>query len=281
MTVLVLSILFVLAYAVSYSAGVNVAMARNVRGALAGETARESALNYALALLEKDGGENEFDTLDERWAEGGAATVDGMEFNILIRDEDRGLNVNQATQPPNDPEKDVDLRDVLKRVVTAVGGEKTDYDVLMTACDAMRPVLFIEEVRGIAGLDERLFADEEGKPALDALLATHPRRINVNTAPPAVIEALWPDAGPGQELVRRRDERPFEDESELVEFVMSHSDEKYGERLAKVLSVSSDFFTVSVAPATGRGERLTALVRRGGPAAGLLLVRRMKLESQP
>lgn len=280
-TVLVLSILFVLAYAISYSAGVNVAMARNVRGTLAKETAQESALNYALALLEKDGGENGYDTLEERWAQAATVAVDGKEFNILVRDEDRRLNVNLATQPPDNPEKDIDLRAVLERVVTAAGGAKPDYDMLMTACDAMRPVLFIEELLDIAGLDERLFENEEEKPALDALLSTHPRRVNVNTAAPAVIESLWPDAAPGRELARRRDERPFEDEAELVEFVISHSDEKYGERLTDVLSVSSDFFTVSVAPATGRGERLTALVRRAGPAANLLLVRRMKLESEP
>jgi len=279
MTVLVLSILFVLAYAVSYSAGVNLAMARNVRGALAEETAQESALNYALALLENDGGENEFDTLREDWADPASVSVNGMEFDVLIEDANRGLNVNLATQPPNDPEKEIDLRDVLERVVAAAGGDKAECGKLITACDAMRPVLFIEELRGIAGLDARLFAAEEGKPALDALLSTHPGRINANTASPAVIEALWPNAAPGQELLRRRDDRPFEDETELEEFVRSHSDKEYGERLAGVLSVSSDFFTVSVTPATGRGARLTALVRRGGPSAIVLLARRMELES--
>lgn len=279
MTVLVLSILFVLAYAVSYSAGINLAMARNVRGMMEEDAAAESALDYALALLEKDGGDSAHDSLDEKWAEPAKILVDEMEFEVRIQDQDRCLNVNKATQPPHDPEEDVDLRNVLERVVMAAGGQKTDSDKLIRACDTMRPLVFSEELKEIEGLDSKLFDLDDNKPALDALLSTHPFRINVNTALPAVLDALWPNPQIGRELARRRDERPFKDDGELQQFVLSQPDDKYGQRLSKVLSVNSDFFTVSVTPLTGRGERLTALVRRGGAAANVLLVRRLRLEN--
>lgn len=268
-----LSILLVLAYAVSYSGGVNLAAARNGRSALAREFAWESALNYALALLEKDAASNEYDALNEDWARPVRVTVGETEFDVAIRDEDRGLNINRAILPPKDPKKEIDLREVLEREVAAAGGDKADYDRLIAACEEMSPVLFIEELRRIEGLDENLFAAQQGKPSLDALLATHPEHINVNTAPPAVIEALWPDPAPGREMVRRRDDRPFEDQAELDEFLTSVSAPPYGERLSEVLSVSSDFFTVSVTPATGGGRRLTALARREGPSALVLFLR--------
>ena len=56
MTVLVLSILVVLGYAFSYSAGVYGSTARNARDALRRECAAESALNQARAMLCAHGG---------------------------------------------------------------------------------------------------------------------------------------------------------------------------------------------------------------------------------
>ena len=68
MTVLVLSILVVLGYAFSYSAGVYGSTARNARDALRRECAAESALNKAMAMLRANGGAGRFDSLDQPWA---------------------------------------------------------------------------------------------------------------------------------------------------------------------------------------------------------------------
>lgn len=68
MTVLVLSILVVLGYAFSYSAGVYGSTARNARDALRRECAAESALNKAMAMLRANGGAGRFNSLDQPWA---------------------------------------------------------------------------------------------------------------------------------------------------------------------------------------------------------------------
>ncbi len=146
--------------------------------------------------------------------------------------------------------------------------------------DPASPLVAVEQVRDLPGLNPRLFEAEEGKPALDALLSTHPKRINVNTASPVLLEALWPNPVSGRELLRRRNDRAFEDETELREFLRSLDHTDYGARLAGALSTASDFFRVSVTPASGRGERLTALVHRGGGAALVLLVRQGELETR-
>ena len=97
MTVLVLSILVVLGYAFSYSAGVYGSTARNARDALRRECAAESALNMAMAMLRANGGAGKFDSLDQPWAADDLSVRIGTE-NVLIKivDENRKLNVNRA-----------------------------------------------------------------------------------------------------------------------------------------------------------------------------------------
>lgn len=273
LTILVLSLLVMMGFSFSYSAGVNLATARNAREAAAREAAQQSALNYALAVLEKDARDSQIDTLNETWAKETAIEVGGFAFTVRIVDENRRLNMNRAVRPPLDPEKDYDLREALNRLILGSGGDESDCREFYDAF-ASTQIIFIEDILGAKGLSPRLFDVDANKPALNSLLSTHPLQVNVNTAMPSVIEALCPDTAMGRALLQRREERSFRDDAEIEAFLMTLTNEQAARRLAGVLSVSSDFFTVTVAPAAG-GEGLTALARRSGETALPLFVRRL------
>ena len=196
MTVLVLSILVVLGYAFSYSAGVYGSTARNARDALRRECAAESALNKAMAMLRANGGAGRFDSLDQPWAADDLSFQIGPE-NVLVNivDENRKLNVNRAACPPADPTKGPDLRDALERLVETAGGSRSDFDDICAWIDPATPgphddlapkspLPMISGLRRIPELRPILFTQSDMKPQLDSLLSTHPARINLNTASP-------------------------------------------------------------------------------------------------
>jgi type II secretory pathway component PulK len=293
-TVLVLSILVVLGYAFSYSAGVYGSTARNARDALRRECAAESALNKALAMLRANGGAGKFDSLDQPWAGGDLSIQIGTE-NVLISivDENRKLNVNRAACPPADLTKDPDLRDVLERLVETAGGSRSDFDAICAWIDPgtpgphdnlapKSPLPMIAGLRRIPELRPDLFAQTDAKPRLDSLLSTHPRRINLNTARREVLDALWDDPTITQQVIDQRQRQPFQSDADVAQFVQqldtASSDQNI---LTQALCAQSDYFTVTVTPADGPNEGLEALVRRTEAATEVLYVTRVPKEVAP
>ena len=216
MTVLVLSILVVLGYAFSYSAGVYGSTARNARDALRRECAAESALNMAMAMLRANGGAGKFDSLDQPWAADDLSARIGTE-NVLIKivDENRKLNVNRAACRPADPTKGPDLRDALERLVESAGGSRSDFDAICAWIDPgtpgphddlapKSPLPMIVGLRRVPELRPDLFAQSAVKPQLDSLLSTHPARINLNTARREVLDALWGDPTITEQVIEQR-----------------------------------------------------------------------------
>ncbi len=286
MTVLVLGVLVVLGYTIVYSARVNLHAARNARDILQQECAAESALNYAIALLKKDGEENDLDTLDEPWAEPGfSVTLAGSDYYVTIIDESRKLNVNRAAVEPQDPEKQFDLREALKRLTLSQGGAGGDYDAIRAWIDPEtvgfhedlapnRPLPFISGLRAIPGLDRSVLEPEYGRPGLEALLSTHPEHININTASEEVLAALWDDQAVAEEALDRRRGEPFQGQGDILSFLQSVHASSLMKESASVLQVRSDFFTVSVAPRGPAAEQLAALVRREKGHVRILHIRR-------
>ncbi len=275
-TVLVLSILMVLGYAFSFSAGVSRRAARNVRDALARQHAAESALTYGLAVLRADGVESEFDALTEQWAAPEVEVeVGAEEWSISIVDADGRLNVNRAVWEPPDPEEDVDLRPALRRVVECAGGAERDFEAICAWLDPAEPIMLISSLKDAPDLDPDLFSPEPGEPALDALLTTHSRHVNANTASEEVLGALLGDEETTGALLQRRDRQPFGTRAELEAFLDTLGAPESVLDAARFLDVTSEFFIISISNVgPRRADDLTAFVRRSGNAVQVLHLRR-------
>lgn len=285
MTLLVLSILIMLSYSFSFSAGVTLSAARNAQHALRRESAAESALNYAVALLRADAAAGDYDALDETWAgDGLSVEIEDMVFGVRIVDENRKLNVNQAVLGSGDPAKTLDLKEVLNRLVHAAEGGDADFQALCAWLDKdtpglhdslapKRPLPMIVGLKAIPDLDPVLFDTEEDKPGLDDLLATHPRHINVNTARRELLDGLWEDPDVTARLLERRGREPFRSAVDVRAFLATVLPSDIAKRSEPLLDVKSDFFTISVSPQRdGGAETLTALVKRVGETVSVLYV---------
>jgi type II secretory pathway component PulK len=294
MTVLVLSILVVLGYAFSYSAGVYGSTARNARDALRRECAAESALNAAMAMLHANGGTGKFDSLDQPWAADDLSFQIGTEnVQVKIVDENRKLNVNRAACAPADPTKSPDLRDVLERLIEIAGGTRTDFDDICAWIDPSTPgphddlapkspLPMIAGLRRIPELSPSLFTRTAMKPQLDSLLSTHPARINLNTAAREVLDALWGDPTISQQVIDQRQQQPFRNDAAVAAFVQGlDSPSSAPDFLARALSAQSDYFTVTATPADGPNEAIEALVRRSSAATQIVFVNRVSKEVAP
>jgi type II secretory pathway component PulK len=294
MTVLVLSILVVLGYAFSYSAGVYGSTARNARDALRRECAAESALNMAMAMLRVNGGADGYDSLDQPWASDHLSVQIGSEnVRIKIVDENSKLNVNRAVCAPADPTKGPDLRDALERLVESAGGSRSDFDAICAWIDPgtpgphddlapKSPLPMIAGLRRIPELRPDLFTEATLKPSLDSLLCTHPARVNLNTARSEVLDALWGDPMVTQKIVEQRKTQPFQSDSEVAGFVQQLDPTSAGSsNLTQALSAQSDYFNMTVTPADGPNEAFEALVRRTGAATQVLYIKRVSKEVAP
>ena len=294
MTVLVLSILVVLGYAFSYSAGVYGSTARNARDALRRECAAESALNSAMAMLRANGGAGRYDSLDQAWAADDLSVLIGTEnVRIKIVDENSKLNVNRAAIAPADPTQGPDLRDVLERLVEIAGGSRSDFDAICAWIDPgtpgphddlapKSPLPMIAGLRRIPELRPDLFARTLLKPQLDSLLSTHPARINLNTARREVLDALWDDPTISEQIIEQRQQQPFRSDAEVAQFVAQlNPGSPVPDVLAQALSAQSDYFTVTVTPDDGPNEALEALVRRTDAVTQVVYVKRVSKEVAP
>ncbi len=291
MTVIVVSVLLVLAYSLVSASGINVHMARNMREATEIESGAVSALHYAMALLALDARESKWDALNEEWAgEDLSVTVDGRAYGIAIADENRKLNVNRAASKPVDAGKDLDLREVLQRLVVKCGGDERDYEVIVRrvggvvgdepAPSSSGSVLhFAEELRANSGLNPELFKEVWDRAALLDVVGTHPERINMNTASRPVLGALWDDPLLIERIVERRKGQPFQSDAEIDTFLRDADAELYQTDSSRLLTAASDFFAVSVRFPGVRGRRhMLALVRRDADTVRVLRMRILDLE---
>lgn len=294
MTVLVLSILVVLGYAFSYSAGVYGSTARNARDALRRECAAESALNKAMAMLRANGGAGRFDSLDQPWAAEDLSFQIGPEnVQVNIVDENRKLNVNRAACAPADPTKGPDLRDALERLVESAGGSRSDFDDICAWIDPATPgphddlapkspLPMISGLRRIPDLRQSLFTQTGTTPRLESLLCTHPARINLNTASSEVLDALWGDPTISQQVIAQREQQPFQSDGAVAAFVQGLDTASSGQALlAQALSAQSDYFTITVTPADGPNEAFEALVRRMDAGTEVVYLKRVSKEVEP
>ena len=292
MTVLVLSILALLGYAFSYGAGVNASAARNSRDSARLDAGAQSALNWACSLLRSGQDERAPDTLEDAWNNPELQVTVGEDiFAVRIVDEDRKLNLNRAAVPPAD-EKQLDLRGTLRRLVLAAGGADDDAAALRAWVDPASagsgeadapnvPLPVIGALAAIPDLDRRLLKGSDGCTSLYELLCTHPRAVNINTAPEMLLEAIWPGAGVAAAIRDRRANRSFAAAEDVDTFLKTLMAPEQAAAYAPLFAVRSDYFSVRVTPAAGPARGLAALVRRNGRAIVLISVSPISKEDSP
>ncbi|MFQ5546281.1 MAG: type II secretion system minor pseudopilin GspK [Acidiferrobacterales bacterium] len=252
--------------------------AQNLSDRAQAETVRSGALEWAAIILTEDAKDNAIDDLTEVWAqdlpplpaEGGLVTghiVDAQgQFNLN--------NLVRGGQISNDDvavfqrllvsqELAVELADsVVDWLDTDAntqpsGAEDIDYLNVEPPYRAANQLLqSIGELRLVKGFDRD--AVEKLRPLITAL--PEATSVNINTAPSAVLSALFPDLSLSEadDLVSQRDEKPFSDVARLKERLPSDV------ALPKVpYDIKSSYFEVIVDTLFGRLQRQTvALLHR-------------------
>jgi len=263
-------VMIALAFALSFSAAVNLRAARNAREAMRFDAVAASALAHGMQLLRGDGAAGGPDTLLEAWAAGNIeVSVDGETCRVWIEDEERKLNVNRASRKPEKPADGPDLTPALTRLVVKCGGKETDVDRIREwlwpagddAAGTPGGALEISDLRSASGLSAGLLNEEPAKPGLASLAGTRGARLNVNTAREETLEALWNDAGLARRAVARRETAPFASAEAVAVFLRESNAPVEAINLSDAVCVASEYFAISARP-SGSGRVWRALVRR-------------------
>ena len=157
-----------------------------------------------------------------------------------------------------------------------------------------RGLLMLEELRGVEGVtDELLFGPSGGGERTGPVLSRYltcwgEGKVNLNTAPREVLEAVLGEAAPGmaQTIIEQRSSGPLRSVEEVSGF--SGLPESQRQRLLRRLTTESDTYKVTVTSyfgpsglaagsGRGRGEWSTvtqAVVRAGPRRAGRVLLSR-------
>ena len=239
-------------------------------------------------LLEDARSSSSVDSLGENWAQpiaalpveralvSGAITDEQGKFNLnnLVRDNQRsaedvkifqrllaaqGLDVGLADAVVDWIDADSDL--------SGPGGAEDPYYLSLRKPyrTANAPMAQVEELYRVRGFDAVAVA--KLKPLVTALPGN--TAINVNTAPEAVLRALFPDLSlQVTQLLRDRAAKPLPGNDDVKRWASGKLDPE----LAKRVAVRSDFFSVRVQVAQDDVELSTdALIARTAGAAPAIL----------
>lgn len=267
--------------------------AQNLSDRAQAETVRSGALEWAAIILSEDAKDNAIDDLTEAWAEdipplpaeGGLVTghiVDAQgQFNLnnLVRggqisNEDvavfRRLLVSQEL-PAELADSVVDWLDT-DTSTQPNGAEDIDYLNVEPPYRAANQFLqSVGELRLVKGFDRD--AVEKLRPLISAL--PEATSININTAPLAVLSALFPDLSlsEAENLLSKRKDNPFSDVGQLKNHLPSDA------ALPKVpYDIKSSYFEVVIDTSFGRLQRHTvALLHRPSGAPVKILWQQRQL----
>lgn len=166
---------------------------------------------------------------------------------------------------------------------TGSGAEDVYYSSLVSpySCANAAPAS-VEDLALVKGIGRVLLFDGEGDiPPLADYITVHGkkkagdkfRRININTAPVAVIEALSPeiDLDLAEEIAAYRDEEPFNSAAEVKDVPGFPGDEFYSNELALLIDTSSDHFSARVVGETpSASSRAYGVFDRQGETVNLV-----------
>ena len=245
----------------------------------------QSALQWALLVIKKDGEQSEIDHSKEPWNQlDFPIEIDNGNLNVRVEDAQGRFNVNNLRNDAGDvwlaalgrllnaldgeAQANPTLRFALKdwvdgdQLPQTIDGAEDDHYLLespayRTADDLMVDVSELARIRGI---------DAQSVSKLSSWLVALPEtgiRINANTASPEVLRILAAPSlapGEGEALVLGRGEEGYATiEDVLVEPTLA----SYGEIAAPLITLASKYFIVTVSARFGRiSMKEKYLVRR-------------------
>ena len=239
-------------------------------------------------LLEDLRSSNSMDSLGEGWAQPIAALpVERALVSGVITDEQGKFNLNNLVR---DNQKSADDVKIFERLLVSQGLNVELADAVVDWIDAdsdlsgpggaedpyyltlpkpyraaNAPMAQVEELYRVRGFDAAAVA--KLKPLVTALPGN--TTINVNTAPEAVLRALFPDLSMQvTQLLRDRAAKPLASNDEVKRWTSGKLDAAIASRVA----VRSDYFSVRVQVAQDDVELSTdALIARSAGAAPAIL----------
>jgi general secretion pathway protein K len=298
--ILIVAIAVAIAAQISFAHQLWFRQMENVQDRGATDWLRRGALHWASVALIDDAAQSRTDHLGERWAMGlPTLPVEGGSIRASIVDAQSRFNLNSVWG--NDVASLANLQvlqrllDVLKldpllanaiadwidsdSQARAGGAEDIDYLTLNPPYRAANRLLAsVDELRLVRGFDAKTLAV---LLPYATVLPVVTNNINVNTAPPEVLEALVPglDAAAAQAIADGRDGHPIAD---LPDFQRRLPQ---GAKMPKNgVSVSSDYFLVTLETSIGRYQRRSeALLARanGGRSTSLVWERAQPLIGPP
>ncbi|WP_028006699.1 type II secretion system minor pseudopilin GspK [Solimonas flava] len=275
--VLVVALAAIAAAAVLTSANLAIHRTQNLQESELGWWYLDGVESWVRTILQRDAELNRYDSLKDIWATPAALPVDegGLRGNIVDLQGRYNLN-NLGVQGTSDAyNKQVaifvrlyqqatggdeyqgkalanairDYIDADSEPTGTDGGEDADYLGLDPPRRVPnRPMQSVSELLAVKGMTAQVYAK------LVDLVAALPRNgtsINVNTAPPQLLLALFPDAGtPLEQFIAGRSARPAERVEDL--------DNEYNFSTAKVdkslIGTSSEFFELRAEAYIGSGR---------------------------
>ena len=251
--------------------GLGFALAANQSNEVRAYYLARSAIGVGLALLAQSSriqamsqSQQIADTLQDVWAVPfPPLPLDGGQVSLGIVDEARKVDINLLiTNKGNvNPQQEQILErlftilNVDPRIIPAIvdwldpdsiespGGAESDYYLRLKPPYQARngPMPTIGDLKMIMGVDDVVF--NRISPFLTVMPET---QVNANTAPPEVLAALDPqlmeDNQAVKEIIAARAIRPFTAITDVANLVDVTS---FGTRLTKVLTVRSQFFTIT------------------------------------
>ncbi|MDH3669691.1 MAG: type II secretion system minor pseudopilin GspK [Gammaproteobacteria bacterium] len=271
--------------------------AQNLSDRAQAETVRSGALEWAAIILTEDAKDNATDDLTEAWAQDipPLPAESGLVTGRIV-DAQGQYNLNNLVRRGQISNDDVAVfqrllvsQELAAELADSVvdwldtdantqpsGAEDIDYLNVEPPYRAANQLLqSIGELRLVKGFDRDTV--EKLRPLITAL--PEATSININTAPSAVLSALFPDLSLSEadDLVSQRDENPFSDVGQLKERLPSDV------ALPKVpYDIKSSYFEVTIDTLFGRLQRQTValLHRPSGTPVKVLWQQRQLLVTQ-
>jgi|GEM_PF-1235410 len=265
---LVTALLIALIFEFAYSTRISLRAAINFRDSQRAYYLARSGVNFAgryLAYdLQKDpvtGVTHEYDNLEERdWQTVPYLPGNDTELRVRWEDETGKINISNAT-------KGSDAYNRLVILFTNLGINQNILDLISA--------WMIEEKRSFYLLSDihQFLSDEEFRKVQDyvtvlPLSVTPGNKIDINTAPAAVLVSLGMSENAAQTIVERRNQQLFKPTDDLSPYIGQNS-----AAIAGQLSFTSNVFSVnSYATVGGYLKKADAIITRASDGSGFTIL---------
>lgn len=179
----ILAVLSMIAVNFAYSTLLERHIAGNYLGGIKARYAAEAGIARAAAELKAEALVNFPDYLSEAWNSGYNGTIGSNSYNVTIEDEQRKININNATSR---------LLENLPGIDSAIAANIINYRTVQS-------FITVEELKLVSGINAAIYNNIAGLITVTSYVDSHFNRspININTAPAAVIQAVLEEVSDG------------------------------------------------------------------------------------